>query len=45
MRMMKSIELLVMVSFIPYGTSTPILSTWWSSTTLREYSFLGWFPA
>ena len=30
----KPIELLVLVSFMHYCTSTPNLSTWWSSTTL-----------
>lgn len=30
----KPIEQLVPVSYVPYGTSTPGLSTWWSSTAL-----------
>ena len=41
----KPIELLVPVSFMRYRTSTPGLSTWSSTTTLREYSFPGRFPA
>ena len=45
MRMIKPIELLVPVSFMRCRTSTPGLSTWSSSTTLREYSFRGGFPA
>ena len=32
----KPIELLVPVSFTCYHASTPGLSTWWSSTTLRR---------
>ena len=31
----KSIELLVPISYIPHGTSTLGLSTWWSSTALK----------
>ena len=34
-RKIKSIELLVPVSSICYHTSTPGLSTWWSSTVLK----------
>ena len=34
----KPIELLVLVSFIHCCTSTPNLSTWWSSTTLMGKS-------
>ena len=34
----KPIELLVLVSFIHYCTSTSNLSTWWSSTTLMGKS-------
>ena len=45
MRMIKPIELLVPVSFTHYCASTPGLSTWSSTTTLREYSFSGGFPA
>jgi hypothetical protein len=45
MRTIKPIELLVPVSFMRCRTSTPGLSTWSSSTTLREYSFRGGFPA
>ena len=33
------------VSFMGCPTSTPGLSTWWSSTALREISFRGKFPA
>ena len=44
-RMIKPIEQLVPVSFTSYDASTPGLSTWSSSTALREYSFSGWFPA
>ena len=32
----KPIERLVLVSFTRYRASTPSLSTWWSSTALRE---------
>ena len=39
MRTIKPIELLVPVSFMRCRTSTPGLSTWSSSTALREYSF------
>ena len=39
MRTIKSIELLVPVSYMRCRTSTPGLSTWSSSTALREYSF------
>ncbi len=35
MRTIKTIELLVPVSFTPYGASTSGLSTWWSSTALE----------
>jgi hypothetical protein len=35
MRTIKPIELLVLVSFTPYGASTSSLSTWWSSTALK----------
>jgi hypothetical protein len=45
MRTIKPIELLVPVSFMRCRTSTPGLSTWSSTTTLREYSFRGGFPA
>ena len=45
MRMIKPIELLVPVSFMRCRTSTPGLSTWSSSTALREHSFPGGFPA
>ena len=45
MRTIKPIELLVPVSFMRCRTSTPGLSTWSSSTALREYSFSGGFPA
>ena len=45
MRAFKPIELLVPVSSTPCGAYTPGLSTWWSSTALREYSFRGGFPA
>ena len=41
----KPIELLVPVSYMRCRTSTPGLSTWSSTTTLREYSFSGGFPA
>ena len=41
----KSIERLVSVSSMCHHTSTPDLSTWSSSTVLREYSFPGGFPA
>ena len=33
------------VSCMGYPTSTPGLSTWWSTTALRETSFRGGFPA
>ena len=36
----KSIELLVPVSFMCYHTSTPGLSTWWSSTALIGNTYL-----
>jgi len=39
MRTIKPIERLVPVSFMRCRTSTPGLSTWSSSTVLREYSF------
>lgn len=39
MRTIKPIELLVPVSFKRCRSSTPGLSTWSSSTVLREYSF------
>ena len=45
MRTIKPIELLVPVSFKRCRSSTPGLSTWSSSTVLREYSFQGGFPA
>ena len=45
MRTIKPIELLVPVSFKRCRSSTPGLSTWSSSTVLREYSFSGGFPA
>ena len=45
MRTIKPIELLVPVSFMRCRTSTPGLSTWSSTTTLREHSFRGGFPA
>ena len=45
MRTIKPIERLVPVSFMRCRTSTPGLSTWSSTTTLREYSFPGGFPA
>ncbi len=45
MRMIKPIELLVPVSFMRCRTSTPGLSTWSSTTALREHSFSGGFPA
>ena len=35
MRAIKSIELLVPVSYTPCSASTPGLSTWWSSTALK----------
>ena len=35
-RSIKPIEQLVSVSFIHYCTSTPDLSTWWSSTVLKR---------
>lgn len=31
----QALERLVLVSFTPYSASTPSLSTWWSSTTLK----------
>ena len=37
MRAFKPIELLVPVSYTCHHASTPGLSTWWSTTTLREY--------
>ena len=41
----KPIERLVLVSFMPYGTSTPSLSTWWSTTALMgNISFEMSFP-
>ena len=45
MRTIKPIELLVPVNFMRCRTSIPGLSTWSSSTALREYSFRGGFPA
>jgi hypothetical protein len=45
MRTIKPIELLVPVNFMRCRTSIPGLSTWSSSTALREYSFQGGFPA
>jgi hypothetical protein len=45
MRAFKPIELLVPVSYTCHHASTPGLSTWWSSTALREYWFRGGFPA
>ena len=45
MRTIKPIERLVPVSFMRCRTSTPGLSTWSSSTVLRECSFQGGFPA
>jgi hypothetical protein len=45
MRATKPIELLVPVSYTPCSASTPGLSTWWSSTALRENWFRGGFPA
>ena len=33
------------VSFVRYRISTPGLSTWWSTTALRETWFRGKFPA
>ena len=45
MRSNKSIELLVPVSFMRYRTSTPDLSTWWSSKALiGKSSFEVGFP-
>ena len=34
--LLKPIEQLVPVSFMRYRTSTPSLSTWWSSTALKR---------
>ena len=42
MRAMKSIELLVPVSYTHCCASTPGLSTWWSSTTLEGELVLRW---
>ena len=42
MRAIKSIELLVPVSYMHCCTSTPGLSTWWSSTTLEGELVLRW---
>ena len=42
---MSSIGRLGPLGCIRYRTSTCGLSTWWSSTALRETSFRGWFPA
>ena len=42
MRTIKPIELLVPVSFAHCCTSTPGLSTWWSSTTLKGELVLRW---
>ena len=42
MRAIKSIELLVPVSYMRCRTSTPGLSTWWSSTTLEGELVLRW---
>jgi hypothetical protein len=37
--LIEPIERLVPVSFVRYRISTPGLSTWWSSTALRETWF------
>jgi hypothetical protein len=42
MRAFKPIERLVLVSFMRYRTSTPSLSTWWSSTVLKGELVLRW---
>ena len=42
MRINKPIELLVLVSFMHRCTSTPSLSTWWSSTTLKGEMVSRW---
>jgi hypothetical protein len=42
MRMIKPIELLVPVSYMRCRTSTPGLSTWWSTTTLKGILVLRW---
>lgn len=42
MRVIKPIELLVPVSFMRCRTSTPGLSTWWSSTALKGELVLRW---
>ena len=41
-RALKPIEQLVLVSFTPYGASTPSLSTWWSTTVLKGSLVLRW---
>ena len=45
MRRIKPVERLVPVSFMGRPTSTPGLSTWWSTTALGEVLFRGGFPA
>lgn len=42
MRAIKPIERLVPVSYMHYCTSTPGLSTWWSSTVLKGMLVLRW---
>jgi len=42
MRAIKPIERLVPVSYMHYCTSTPGLSTWWSSTVLKGILVLRW---
>ena len=42
MKAIKSIERLVLVSFVHCCTSTPSLSTWWSSTALKGELVLRW---
>ncbi len=42
MRVIKPIELLVPVSYTRYRASTPGLSTWWSTTTLKGELVLRW---
>src|SRR6476619_5106260 len=42
MRAIKPIERLVPVSYMHYCTSTPGLSTWWSTTVLKGMLVLRW---